>query len=118
MSTGKKKKPNSKRNEPAIPTEECISIARHVTWVGFWVNAFLGIAKVLGGIFSRSSALVADGIHSFSDFFSDILVIMMVGVSRKKPDKDYQFGHGRFEALATLLLSMILSLVALGILYE
>lgn len=101
-----------------IDSKKAVAIGRHVTWVGFWVNAFLGIAKVLGGIFGRSSALVADGIHSFSDFFSDIIVIMMVGIARRKPNQNYQFGHGRFEALATLLLSLILILVAIGILYE
>lgn len=97
---------------------EAVGVARHVTWVGFIINAILGVLKVLGGIFSRSSALVADGIHSFSDFLSDILIIMMVGIARKKPDQKYQFGHGRFEALATVLLSVILLIVALGILYE
>ena len=56
--------------------------ARRVTWVGFWVNVVLGLLKVVGGIFGRSSALVADGIHSFSDFLSDIVVIVMFGVSR------------------------------------
>ena len=103
---------------PSIEGEKAVKIAQHVTWVGFWVNAFLGVAKVLGGIFSRSSALVADGIHSFSDFLSDIIVITMVGISRKKPDQHYQFGHGRFEALATVLLSLILIIVAIGIFYE
>lgn len=92
--------------------------ARHVTWVGFWVNAVLGLAKVLGGIFGRSSALVADGIHSFSDFLSDIIVIIMVGVAHKRPDTDHQFGHGRYEALATILLSIALMAVAVGILVD
>lgn len=101
-----------------IGDKEAVGIARHVTWVGFWVNAFLGVAKVVGGIFSKSSALIADGVHSFSDFLSDILVIVMVGVARKKPDRDYQFGHGRFEALATALLSLILMIVSIGILYD
>ncbi|MCH5213556.1 MAG: cation transporter [Muribaculaceae bacterium] len=104
--------------EKLITGDRAVAIARNVTWVGFWVNAFLGVAKVLGGIFSRSSALVADGIHSFSDFFSDIIVITMVGIANKKPDGRYQFGHGRFEALATVLLSLILLIVALGIFYE
>lgn len=106
------------KKTPSLNREEVVRIARHVTWVGFGYNAFLGILKVLGGIFSRSSALLADGIHSFSDFFSDIIVIMMVGISRKKPDERYQFGHGRFEALATVILSLVLILVALGIFYE
>ena len=56
--------------------------ARRVTWVGFWINAVLGLAKVVGGLFGRSSALIADGIHSFSDFLSDIVVIIMVGIAR------------------------------------
>lgn len=109
---------SEKESEKNISGEEAVAIGRHVTWIGFWVNAFLGVAKVLGGIFSHSSALVADGIHSFSDFVSDIIVITMVGISRKKPDSHYQFGHGRFEALATVLLSLILILVAGGIFYE
>lgn len=108
----------SSRQPAPVSSEEAVAIGRHVTWVGFWVNAFLGLAKVLGGIFSQSSALIADGIHSFSDFLSDIIVIMMVGIARKKPDSNYQFGHGRFEALATVLLSLVLILVAGGIFYE
>lgn len=101
-----------------VSPKEAVHIARHVTWVGFWINAILGVAKVAGGIFARSSALVADGIHSFSDFLSDIIVIVMVGISRKHPDNSHQFGHGRFETLATILLSLILIIVGIGIFYE
>ena len=90
---------------------DAVHQARHVTWVGFWLNAVLAVAKVAGGIFGRSTALVADGIHSFSDFFSDIIVIVMVGVARKRPDMGHQFGHGRYEALATVILSVILMAV-------
>lgn len=100
-------------------TAQCeVKAARRVTWLGFWVNALLGVAKILGGIFGRSSALVADGIHSFSDFASDIIVLTMVSIARKRPDKVHQFGHGRFEALATILLSLILIIVGIGIFYE
>ena len=73
--------------------DEAVLEARRVTWVGFWINAVLGLAKVIGGIFGRSSALVADGIHSFSDFLSDIVVIIMVGIAHKRPDMEHQFGH-------------------------
>lgn len=97
---------------------EVVREARKVTWVGFWINAVLGLAKVLGGIFGRSAALVADGIHSFSDFLSDIVVIIMVGVAHKSPDYGHQFGHGRYEALATVLLSLGLLAVAAGILID
>lgn len=97
---------------------EAVKIARHVTWVGFWINAVLALAKVLGGIFGRSSAMIADGVHSFSDFLSDIIVIIMVGVARKSPDKGHQFGHGHYEALATVILSLSLMAVAVGILVD
>lgn len=99
-------------------SDNAVRQARHVTWVGFWVNAVLGLAKVIGGIFGRSTALVADGIHSFSDFLSDIIVIIMVGVSHKRPDSDHQFGHGRYEALATILLALLLMGVSAGILID
>lgn len=92
--------------------------AQHVTWVGFWINAALGLLKVLGGIFGRSSALIADGIHSFSDFFSDIVVVVMVAKAHKRPDMGHQFGHGRYEALATAILALALMAVAIGIFYE
>lgn len=101
-----------------ISPDEAVKEARHVTWVGFWLNAALGVAKVVGGMFTRSSALVADGVHSFSDFLSDIIVIVMVGIARKAPDQDHQFGHGRYEALATILLSIVLMIVAGGIFYD
>ena len=69
---------------------QVVRTARHVTWVGFWVNAALGVLKVLAGIFGRSTAMVADGVHSFSDFFTDIIVIVFVGISRRKADATYQ----------------------------
>lgn len=95
-----------------------VAVARHVTWVGFWVNAALGVAKIVGGILGRSSALIADGIHSFSDFVSDIIVLAMVGAARRRPDSHHQYGHGRYEALATLLLGVVLIIVAIGLGYD
>lgn len=97
---------------------EAVREARHVTWVGFWINAALGLAKVIAGIFGQSTALIADGIHSFSDFLSDIVVIVMVGIARKRPDMEHQFGHGHYEALATIILSLALMGVAAGILVD
>ncbi|MEE1207807.1 MAG: cation diffusion facilitator family transporter [Muribaculaceae bacterium] len=101
------------------PTDaEAVKIARHVTWVGFWVNAVLGAAKIAGGVLGRSAALIADGVHSLSDFVSDIIVLTMVTVSRKRPDVQHQFGHGKFEALATLILAVVLLAVAVGIFWD
>lgn len=92
-----------------------VRVARHVTWVGFWVNAALGVLKVLAGIFGRSSAMVADGVHSFSDFFTDIIVIVFVGISRRKANATYQYGHGKYETMATLMVAVILAVV--GVLF-
>lgn len=66
-----------------LTPEECVKEARHVTWVGFWWNAALGLAKVVGGAMSRSGALIADGVHSFSDFLSDLIVLVMVGIAAR-----------------------------------
>lgn len=101
-----------------LTPHESVRIARHVTWVGFWWNAVLGSAKVVAGIAGRSSALVADGIHSFSDFITDLIVLVMVGIARKKPDRQHEYGHGKYETLATILLALVLFIVAAGILWE
>ncbi len=89
--------------------------ARRATWTGFWVNAALGVAKVWGGIAGRSGALFADGIHSFSDFITDAIVLAVVGIARRKPDDKYQYGRGKYETGATLLVSVILVVAAAGL---
>ena len=55
--------------------------------------------------------MVADGIHSFSDFVSDIIVLIFVGISRRKANTEYQYGHGKFETFATMLLALVLGIV-------
>ncbi|MCM1021553.1 MAG: cation diffusion facilitator family transporter [Muribaculum sp.] len=107
---------NSKKKH--TDEKQAIHVANHVTWVGFWWNILLGIAKVAGGIIGRSGALVADGIHSLSDVFTDVVILVMVGIARKKPDKKYQYGHGKYETFATMLLAVILAIVAIGIFGE
>ena len=95
--------------------EQAVRLARHVTWVGFWMNALLGVMKVLAGVFGRSAAMVADGVHSFSDFVTDIIVLIFVGIGRRKANVEYQYGHGKFETFATMLLALILGVV--GVLF-
>lgn len=94
---------------------QVVAVARHVTWVGFWINAALGLLKVLAGVFGRSSAMVADGVHSFTDFFTDIIVLIFVGISRRKANHEFQYGHGKFETFATMLLALVLGIV--GVLF-
>lgn len=92
-----------------------VKIGRKVTWVGFFVNALLGAAKVIAGILGRSGALVADGVHSFSDFITDLIVIIMIGISRRNPNSNYHYGYGKYETFATMLIALLLILVGLGI---
>lgn len=98
---------------------ECrLKAARRVTWVGFWSNLGLSAAKILAGVFGHSGAMIADGIHSLSDLASDLVVLVMVGISHKRPDREHPFGHGKYETLATLMLAALLIMVAGGIFWE
>ncbi|MDD2960581.1 MAG: cation diffusion facilitator family transporter [Muribaculaceae bacterium] len=94
------------------------SIARKCTWIGFIVNGILAFFKIIAGIFGRSGAMIADGIHSLSDFITDVIVIVFIGVSAKGVDKFYRYGHGKFETFATMLISVALALVAVGLFYD
>ena len=85
---------------------------RRVTVVGAIVNIILTIFKIIAGALGRSAAMVADGIHSLSDLLSDIIVLVFTHISSKGKDKNHSFGHGKFETLATLIVSVIL--VAVG----
>lgn len=97
-------------------TKEREAVAKKVTWIGFGVNSALTLAKILAGIFGKSSAMVADGVHSLSDFITDLIVIFFIGVSSKEKDEDHDYGHGKFETFATLIISIMLVAVGLGIL--
>ena len=90
--------------------------AKHVTWVGFIVNVILSVAKIIAGIIGHSGAMVADGIHSISDFVTDVIVIVFIGVSSKGENHRYRYGHGKFETFATMLISFALAAVGIGML--
>lgn len=83
-----------------------------VTLIGSVVNIILTVFKILAGILGRSTAMIADGIHSLSDLLSDIVVIVFVKISAKGRDKDHDYGHGKFETFATLIISLMLIIVA------
>lgn len=95
-----------------------VKVGQHVTWVGFWINALLAAGKIAAGIIGRSGAMVADGVHSLSDFITDIIVIVFVGVAHRKADANYQYGHGKYETFATMLIAMFLAFVAAAFFYD
>jgi cation diffusion facilitator family transporter len=86
-----------------------------VTLVGSVVNALLVAFKFVAGVLGHSTAMVADAVHSLSDFLTDILVIVFVRISSKPKDKSHEYGHGKYETIASFLIAIGLLVVAIGI---
>ena len=86
-----------------------------VTLVGSAGNALLIVFKFIAGIVGHSAAMIADAVHSLSDFITDIIVLVFVGISAKPQDTSHDYGHGKFETLATLFISLALFAAAVGI---
>lgn len=82
-----------------------------VTVCGAAANVALAAVKLVAGVVGRSSAMVADAIHSFSDLVSDIIVLVMVKVSSRGQDTSHDYGHGKFETLATVGIALLLVVV-------
>ena len=89
-----------------------------VTWIGFFVNLILTVGKLFAGIWGRSSAMVADAIHSASDFATDLVVLLFVRVSSRPRDEDHDYGHGKYETLATLIIGLALAAVGVKLLWN
>ena len=89
-----------------------------VTLVGGVVNVVLLLFKFIAGILGHSAAMVADAVHSLSDFVTDVVVLVFVRISGKPKDKSHDYGHGKYETLAMTLIGVALLLVAIGILYS
>ena len=89
-----------------------------VTLMGSVVNIVLLVFKFMAGILGGSAAMIADAVHSLSDFMTDIVVLLFVKISSKPEDKDHDYGHGKYETLATSLIGVALLCVGLYILYS
>ncbi|MFG6179185.1 cation diffusion facilitator family transporter [Halomonas sp. THAF12] len=94
--------------ERAAQTRE----AHKATLIGAGVDFLVGMAKLVAGSLVGSAALIADGIHSFSDIVTDVFVVAATHFGRQAPDRDHPYGHGRIETLATLWLGGVLIFVA------
>ncbi|MGC1182319.1 cation diffusion facilitator family transporter [Legionella sp.] len=89
--------------------------AKKVTLIGAISNATLGFIKLIGGFLFHSHALVADGIHSFSDLITDAMVLLASKYGSIDADDNHPYGHQRIETAATLFLSLLLILAGIGI---
>lgn len=83
-----------------------------VTLTGSIVNMVLLVMKFAAGILGHSAAMVADAVHSLSDFLTDIVVLAFVKLSTKPADNDHDYGHGKYETIATSIIGMALVVVA------
>ena len=105
MEIVKRKEKNEKRED----------IALKVTWIGLYVNIALTAFKIVAGILGRSGAMVADAIHSLSDFATDIVVLFGFNFVKKPADADHDYGHAKFETLIAVIIGALLFIVGIFI---
>ena len=89
-----------------------------VTVMGSIVNFLLLVFKFFAAFFGHSAAMLADAVHSLSDFVTDIIVILFVRISAKPEDESHDYGHGKYETLATAIIGILLLVVGFGILWS
>lgn len=89
-----------------------------VTLMGSLVNAVLMLFKFVAGVLGNSAAMIADAVHSLSDFLTDIVVLLFVRISVKPEDKNHNYGHGKFETLATAIIGLALLTVGVMLCYD
>ncbi len=93
-------------------------VAMKVSTISIVANFILTVLKLLAGVIAHSGAMISDAIHSASDVFSTIVVIIGIKISRKESDKDHPYGHERLECVAAIVLATILAATGLGIGYS
>lgn len=91
--------------------------AMRVSILGIIVNVALAIFKLLAGIIGSSSAMVSDAVHTISDIFSTVVVMIGVQASSKESDKEHQYGHERIESISAFIVAVILCITGFGIGY-
>lgn len=99
----------------AVAPEDFEAIAVRVSIVSIIGNTVLSLLKILAGILAHSGAMISDAVHSASDAFSSVIVIIGVKISAKASDKEHPYGHERFECVAAIILAVILLVTALFI---
>lgn len=90
--------------------------AKRITIFGFYTNAVLTLFKLFAGFYGRSGAMVADGVHSLSDFLTDLVLIIGFKLTDQPEDECHNYGHDKYETLATIIVSLFLAAAGYGIL--
>ena len=92
--------------------------ATNITWIGLVVNLILTMFKFIAGFLGKSSAMIADGVHSVSDFATDIIVLWGFKFVEKPADEDHKYGHEKFETFVSLIVGILLIMVGFLITYS
>lgn len=111
----KTKKTENTLSAEAVTAEVFQKTANRVSVITIIANAALSLMKLLAGIFANSGAMISDAVHSASDVFSTIVVMIGIKLSSKAADKKHPYGHERMECVAALLLAVVLFLTGVGI---
>lgn len=106
------------KNKACKHKNDAETVAMRVSVITMIGNLILSAGKLAAGIFAHSSAMVSDAVHSASDVISTIIVMIGIKLSNKKADKEHPYGHERLECVASILLSVILALVGVGMGYN
>lgn len=94
--------------EPSVSEDEFKKVANKVSFITIVQNILLSVFKLFAGIFAHSNAMISDAVHSASDVFSTIIVIIGVKLASKESDKEHPYGHERLECVAAIVLSIVL----------
>ena len=99
-------------------SKTAVKVIQKVTWVGSIANVSLAFIKITIGKITGSQALIADGVHSFSDLVTDTAILIGSRYWTAPADKEHPYGHGRFETLTNIFIGVLLALVGIGIGWE
>ena len=89
-----------------------------VTLIGSLANFLLLVFKFVAGVLGHSSAMIADAVHSLSDFVTDVIVLLFINISSKPKDEGHDYGHGKYETLATTIIGIVLMCVGAGLFWD
>ena len=106
---------SNKQSENQVEQSNEKKIVYKVSTVSIVVNLLLSLMKLVAGLIAHSGAMVSDAIHSASDVFSTFIVIIGVTISEKEADDNHQYGHERFECVASIFLAVVLAITGIGI---
>lgn len=100
------------------PNNPSYSLAMKVSWQTIAVNLILSVGKLAAGIVGHSAAMVSDAVHSASDVFSTLIVMVGLKLSGREADSNHEYGHERLECVAAILLAVVLAATGIGIGYS